>query len=203
MVIMIAGLIGARLTHVLYEDLNYYLAYPLDIFKLWQGGYVFYGGMLTALGACFYFLKSKNESFLKWADFFAPAIALGYALGRVGCFLTGCCFGKETTMPWGIELAGLGLPMGPRHPTQLYATFWELIVLSILLHFEKRKTFSREGMLFYSWLSMHAFGRLLMEHYREDFRGPEIFGASVSSLISLILLMWGTRALYKKHFARR
>ncbi|MCB0386582.1 MAG: prolipoprotein diacylglyceryl transferase, partial [Bdellovibrionales bacterium] len=87
LVIMVAGFIGARLFHVLYEMPDYYLANPLDIFRVWQGGFVFYGGALTAFFSAVFYLKRKGESWKRWADFYAPVGAFGYGLGRIACLL--------------------------------------------------------------------------------------------------------------------
>lgn len=193
LVIMVCGLLGGRLAHVFYENWSFYQKHPVDIFKIWQGGFVFYGGFFAALAGSFLFLKIKKESFLKWADFFAPTLALGYALGRIGCFLNGCCYGQlclDSTCPWPwmIELGQHGLPAGLRHPTQLYAVFWELCAVLILLWIEKKRT--TRGSVFYIWLALHSVGRLIMEHYREDYRGPELIGFSLSTLLSFGILFF-------------
>lgn len=196
---MVCGLVGGRLTHVFYENWGYYREMPFDIFKIWQGGFVFYGGFFTSLIGAYGFLKIKKESFLKWADFFAPVLALGYALGRVGCFLNGCCFGKPCVgngcaLPWMVEFNHPGLPEGLRHPTQLYAVFWELLVVLTLLWIEKvrhtKNTMALQstGFLFFTWLGLHSLGRLIMEYHREDYRGPEISGLSLSSWLSIGIL---------------
>ncbi|OFZ14022.1 MAG: prolipoprotein diacylglyceryl transferase [Bdellovibrionales bacterium RBG_16_40_8] len=185
LVIMVCGLMGARLFHVFYEDFNYYRQSPWDIFKLWHGGFVIYGGFIGALLGSILFLRYKKEPFWQWANFMAPAFALGYGLGRLACFFNGCCFGRECQLPWAVEFSYIGLPSGHRHPTQLYATFWELGVFFLLLHLEKSK---RPKPIFLIWLCLHAIGRLIMEHFRDDFRGPEIMGLSVSSWLSISIL---------------
>lgn len=189
LMIMIGGFLGARLFHVLYEAPEVYFENPVRIFKFWEGGFVFYGGFLGALLTSSIFLKIKKESFWQWADFYAPILALGYALGRIGCFMNGCCYGETCDLPWAVEFHTPGLPIGPRHPTQLYATFFELVTLTILLFTEKTKWLKQKrfGTLFCLWLALHAIGRLVMEAFRDDFRGPE-FGLSISSWLSLTLL---------------
>ncbi len=214
LVIMICGLIGARALHVFYEEWGHYKSAPLEIFKIWQGGFVYYGGFLGALLGAAILLRIKKEPFLKWADFFAPVIAFGYALGRIGCFLNGCCFGQACvgdtcSLPWMIEFTYPGLPSGFRHPTQLYAVFTETLALVILLVLEKRRVATRAGggspkvsrannsrdwltqpgTIFFAWLTLHSLGRLLMEHYREDYRGPELMGMSLSEALSYALIL--------------
>jgi phosphatidylglycerol---prolipoprotein diacylglyceryl transferase len=192
--IMLGGLVGARALHVFYEDFQFYLENPIDVIKLWRGGFVFYGGFFGALLAVYLFLRQRGEPFLKWGDFYAPVLALGYGLGRIACFLNGCCFGRECDLPWAVEFVHTGLPSGLRHPTQLYATLWELLIVGLLLYLEKSRSgggrWSRlkAGSLFFIWLSLHSFGRLVMEFFRGDFRGDLVFGFSISTWISLFLL---------------
>lgn len=191
-VVLVAGFLGARLFHVFYEGWTYYENNPIDILKVWQGGFVYYGGLLVALFAGYVFAYLREVSFWRWADFFAPIGAFGYALGRLGCFFAGCCYGKTCHLPWAVEFHGVGLPTGPRHPTQLYALGLEFLILILLLFLEKKRVFKRTGLLFATWISTHALGRLLIEHYRDDDRGPLIWGLSVSSLISLGLIASAT-----------
>jgi phosphatidylglycerol---prolipoprotein diacylglyceryl transferase len=185
---MAGSLIGARLLHVIYERPDIYLTDPMRIFEVWRGGFVFYGGAMTAALFCFVLLKIRREPFLPWADLFAPVLAFGYALGRIGCFLEGCCYGRQCDLPWAVH----GL-----HPTQLYATFWEFAVLGFLLWLERRPGLHRKGFVFFVWMALHGLGRLLMEHFRDDFRGPEAMGLSISTVLSLIIVAIGLAGCYK------
>lgn len=194
LMIMIGGFFGGRLLHVFYEDWEYYRMFPAEIVKIWQGGFVYYGGMIGALIAAAIYSKWKRENFWAWADFYAPALALGYAMGRVGCFLNGCCFGELCDLPWAIEFNQPGLPSGARHPTQLYATFWELLVTLVLVVWLPKKfprLFTRNGQIFGLWMFNHGVGRLIMEASRDDFRGPQIVGLSISQMISIVAIVVG------------
>lgn len=179
-VILVSGLIGGRLFHVLYETPEAYLQEPLKIFYLWQGGFVFYGGFILSALASIFYCYYKKQDFFEWADFFAPLLAAGYIYGRIGCFLAGCCYGQSCDLPWAIE---------DRHPTQLYAVVTEFILLLILL--SEKKQMRPQGVLFSTWVLGHAIGRLFMEPYRDDFRGQTIFGLSVSQVLSIGLLAIG------------
>ena len=192
-IIMVAGFIGGRMLHVLFEAPFYYQEDWLRVFYFWQGGFVFYGGFLTAFAACllYLFFQSKKNlrhklSYLQWADFYAPIIALGYGLGRISCFLAGCCYGSACDFPWAVnfpwDLNGLA-----RHPVQLYMTAWELLLFAFLLFTEKKK--NPVGQLFFTWLFFHAIGRLIMEYFRDDFRGNLILSMSLSSWISWALIL--------------
>lgn len=185
--IMIGAFVGARLLHVFYEMPEYYLAHPLAIFAVWEGGFVFYGGLAGALILGILVAQKKRVSVLLWCDFFAPLGALGYALGRFACFAAGCCYGKPTELPWALVFPTVD--SFPRHPTQLYASAWELITFLILVALEslvRREKIKAApvGSLFLIWLILHASGRLLMEHFRDDLRGPAILDLSISTWLS-------------------
>jgi phosphatidylglycerol---prolipoprotein diacylglyceryl transferase len=193
LILMVCGFVGARLMHVLFEEPQYYLDHWTRIFQFWAGGFVFFGGFILALFGATIYVRRKKESWLKWADFYAPIGALGYGLGRIGCLLAGCCYGRYCEFPWAITLAWDSQQI-PRHPTQLYAVFFELAIYVTLLAIEKRKI-GQIGTVFFVWTSFHAAGRLMMEYFRDDFRGPSFLDISVSSWISLVLIGLSIAAL--------
>lgn len=128
-------------------------------------------------------------------DFAAPIISLGYALGRIACFLEGCCYGKICDWPWAYTFGQIDFATGQfsfatRHPTQLYASLLEFSILFLVLYLEKIKRFAaRPGMLFMVWLALHAFNRILVEIFRDDDRGAMLAGMSISTLISFCLVL--------------
>ncbi|WP_409478217.1 prolipoprotein diacylglyceryl transferase [Pseudobdellovibrio sp. HCB154] len=181
LIMMIAGFIGGRLTHVIYEEPSFYAEFPLEIFKFWKGGFVFYGGFILALIAVAAYLKSKKQSFYIWADFFTPYIGLSYALGRMGCFFEGCCFGSHCELPWAIT---------GRHPTQLYMALAEVLLLASLMYWRKKKNqLLLPGLLFLTWLCGHAINRFIIEYFREDDRGSLIASLSISQWLSVVLFV--------------
>lgn len=182
---MISAFVGARLFHVLYENPEIYLQNPWAIFYFWNGGFVFYGGaLLVALTGWIFFRKRTKEP-LAYFDLFTPVASLGYVIGRWACYLAGCCYGRYCSLPWAVK---------GRHPTQLYASFWELGVLLILLGLEKKN--QPKGRIFFLWILLHAIGRILMESFRDDFRGAEP-GLSISAWISLALIVAGACGLWR------
>lgn len=195
LIIMVSGFIGGRLFHVFYEDFAYYKDSMFRVLEFWNGGFVFYGGALLA-GVCgFLFLKKQDDRNLRhYLDLLAPVLSLSYALGRVACLLAGCCYGRYCELAWAVE---------GRHPTQAYASLWELGVLFILLGIEKEEpakrkpaVLARPGSLFFMWMILHALGRFMVESFRDDFRGPQ-FGLSISSWISIAILIAGIYLLFK------
>ena len=196
-VILVSGLLGSRLLYVLI-NFDSYQSNWLDIFKIWQGGLVFFGGFLAAVAASFIFFKRKNLSIWNTADIISPGIALGHAMGRLGCFFAGCCYGKECDLPIAVKftnpesLAPIGVYL---HPTQLYSVFSNLTLFFILLWLQKRKKFN--GMVFLSYIMLYSLFRSIVEFFRGDFRGDFFFEVvSMSqgiglmvSLIAFILLI--------------
>ena len=165
-----------------------------------RSGGVFYGGFVAAVVAGYFLIRRYKLPWWKTADAFAPGIALGNALGRQGCFAAGCCWGKPTAMPWGVEFteAGhevTGVPLGVHlHPTQLYESFGALLIFFFLLWLHRRKRFSGQVILFYALL--YAVMRFTIEFFRDDPRGDilgltTLTGISTSQMLSLIIGVTG------------
>lgn len=180
---IIGGFLGARLLHVFYEEPYIYKAHPLNVLYFWNGGFVYYGGFLAGFACATLLALFKKQNFFKWADLSTPLISSAYLLGRLGCFLNGCCYGKVCELPWALATADGIL----RHPTALYAAGLEAFCFVGVLLLERKKILST-GSLFLFWLMGHSASRILVEYFREDFRGPLLLGLSVSSVISVCLL---------------
>ncbi|MFA4910551.1 MAG: prolipoprotein diacylglyceryl transferase, partial [Desulfobacteria bacterium] len=118
---IIAAIVGSRLLYIII-NYRYYMENPLEMAKIWSGGLVFYGGFVLALIVGIWYIRKNHLSLWKTVDVMAPSIAIGQAIGRLGCFSAGCCYGKVTTLPWAVTfsnpecLANLGVPV---HPTEL------------------------------------------------------------------------------------
>lgn len=166
--LLLSGILGARLFFIVinWQD---YKENPLDILKVWEGGLVFYGGFILAFTVALYYLKKEKISFLKMLDIIAPSLALGISIGRIGCFLNGCCYAKN-----------------PRLPIQLWESALALLIFFILLAIEKYKKFN--GFLFWIFLFLYSLSRLMMEGLR-DYPANYIFaGLTISQYISIILI---------------
>ncbi len=190
LLLMAAGFIGGRLLHVFYEELSYYKADPIQVFYFWNGGFVFYGGMLACWLVGWLYCRIQKIDFLEWADFFAPLFSLSHALGRIGCLLSGCCFGAMCVLPWSIQ---------GRHPTALYLILGELIIFIYLLHRERTALLQNRGPLqrghqFMRWVFLHCLLRFEVEYFRDDFRGqfftlPVMGTLSISQVICLLFMI--------------
>ncbi len=196
LIIMVASFVGSRMFHVFYENFDHYAEAPLKILYFWEGGFVYYGGAIfSALAVAIYLYFKAPKNFECYFDLFAPVMSLAYILGRSACFLAGCCYGESCELPWAVD---------GRHPTQLYAMIFELGTLILILGLEKTPLKSRrpqvlkkEGAVFYVWIFLHALGRLIMEQFRDDFRGANL-GLSISSWISVFVMLLGFFMLVKK-----
>ena len=198
--IMLFGLLGARLAHVIVEYPSLYWNHPSQIFRLWEGGYVFYGGAIFAFISCMFYLRITRQDWKLWLDFFSPVLHLGYGLGRIACFLAGCCYGKTCDLPWAIHLATEGPAAIARHPTQIYASLWDLFLAALLWHFERKNVFSKKpSVLFFLGLCLHSLGRILMEQFRDDERGWNLFNLSFSTWISGILFCIAVLQIKKEY----
>lgn len=179
-IVLLSGFIGGRLFHVIYEDPIYYKSYPLEIFKFWNGGFVYYGGFIFSLITTTLYCHTKNISFFKWADFFTPYLSMGYILGRLGCLLEGCCYGKYCDLPWNVH---------QRHPTQIYMILLEIFLFIFVMSFSKNAILRKHnGLLFLIWLCFHCINRFIIEFYRDDHRGFFIFNLSISQVISALFV---------------
>ena len=185
---VLSAFIGSRLLYVLI-NFDLYRQDPVRIFKIWEGGLVFYGGLALAVTVAFCYMRWHRLPIWKSADTISPLIALGLSLGRIGCFFAGCCYGKETSLPWAVvfrnqdSLARLNTPL---HPTQLYDAANGLGIFFLLSWIEKRKTF--DGQIFWLFLFLYSTSRFFIEIFRGDPRGF-LFGdlLSTSQAIGVLL----------------
>jgi phosphatidylglycerol:prolipoprotein diacylglycerol transferase len=185
---LIAAIVGSRLFYVA-TTFETFAEKPLDIFKIWQGGLVFYGGFIAAALTAVLYLKKRKLPFLATADAVAPALAFGQFLGRLGCFFAGCCYGKICDLPWAVtfrnpeSLAPINIPL---HPTQLYSAFNNLAIFAILSFWSGRKKFN--GQIFFLYIFLYGVTRSFLELFRDDFRGVVFNGVlSPSQAIGLAL----------------
>ena len=199
----VAGLVGARLMHVVVELPRFYLSHPMAILKFWYGGFVLYGGLLSGALAAYVFARFRALPWRQSLDLMVKPLLLAIAIGRLGCFLNGCCYGKITSCPWPISViyqanGGVVPQASPLH-TPLYATpiYDALLCLGLyfyLLYLDRswRVQGNRipPGRLAWYGVVGYALGRFMIEYLRADpergFYGPQAL--STAQLISLALL---------------
>lgn len=169
---LVAAVVGARVIFVL-TMLGDYAAAPLTILDVWRGGLSFHGGLLGALIATWLFCRWRKVRFAVLADICSPALCIGYAVTRLGCFLNGCCHGHATSLPWGVVFPenAREFPM-PVHPTQLYAMAGSIVIFFILRAAWPRM--HRPGQLFPLYLMLYSLLRYGCEQTRRGATGEII-----------------------------
>lgn len=203
--ILIAAMIGSRVLFIIVEWENDYSRNPLKMFKIWEGGLVFYGGFLASVAFSIFYSWKKKRDFFLVADTLIPSVALGHFFGRLGCFAAGCCWGRtvDATFPLAVRFPreslaylsmqqrgeiGIDQPFTlPVHPVQLYESFGELSLFFILLFVRTRKRF--HGQVLLTYLFLYPLLRSFLETMRGDkARGVDVlFGLSTSQLISVLV----------------
>ena len=178
--VLVFGIIGARALHVLL-NLDYYLGRPLEIIMINRGGLAFHGGLAAGIAAAAFLTRRNGMPPWTTVDAAIPYVALGQAIGRIGCFLNGCCYGTPTYLPTGISLPGHLLRL---HPTQLYSSvFLFLTFLALKKIYRKKKS---EGEVFLSYLLIFSAGRFFIDFLRGDL-SPVLLGLKTSQLISIVI----------------
>ena len=183
---LIAAIVGSRFFYI-FTVPDTFLKDPMEIFRIWKGGLVFYGGFIGALLTGIVFFKKYKMPVWITLDIMAPSIAIGHALGRIGCFFAGCCYGRECDLPWAIvfnhpdSLAPKGILM---HPTQLYSSLSNFGIFLFLLILRKYKRF--DGQVFWVYVFIYGIMRSIIETFRADFRGGEFLNLfSISQIIGI------------------
>jgi len=179
--LLIGSIIGARIYYILFFGLKDFLAEPASIFKVWQGGLAIHGGIFGGIITSIIFSNARKISFWALADLIAPSIILGQAIGRIGCYLNGCCYGMPMMKPlFGME----------RHPTQIYELILDFI--GFLLLWDLRKKIRFKGGLFLLYLMTYSVIRIIVSQFRADnlyLWNTGITLAGLSSLIIFIIAM--------------
>lgn len=195
--------LGGRLGFILFYQPTHYLANPLDILKVWQGGMSFHGGFLGVLVAMWFFSRKYKLKWLRIMDFVAPLVPLGLGAGRMGNFINGELWGRTTDVPWGMLFQHAGDL--PRHPSQLYQFALEGIVLFIALWWYSSKQ-RPVGAISALFLIVYGAGRFLAEYVREpdSYLGLLSMGLSMGQWLSLPMILagiWMWVQLHKQKFS--
>jgi phosphatidylglycerol:prolipoprotein diacylglycerol transferase len=174
--LLLAAIFGARLIYVFLNP-EKFLADPLEILKIWKGGLVFCGGIMTALATGLIYAKKVNLPGWKTADILIPSIVIGHGLSKLGCFFAGCRLGKLYDLPWAVSLIqpesiiSRGAPLQPAH---LYAALNSLLIFSILLLLRRYKKF--DGQLLWVCVLLYGIAGLLIGIFHNDYQGYYVYG---------------------------
>jgi phosphatidylglycerol:prolipoprotein diacylglycerol transferase len=184
--VVVAAIVGSRLFYVI-TNIDFFMSAPLDVFKIWNGGLVFYGGFIGSAITLIVYLRIYHLPLGKMADIAALALPLGHAIGRIGCFFAGCCYGKLCHHPWAItfknpdSLAPLFVQL---HPTQLYSSVSNFLVFLLIISLRRFKQY--DGQLFWIYFALYGINRSIIEVFRGDFRGGTVLNTfSISQTIGI------------------
>ncbi len=188
LLIAVSAFVGAKLFHILFAMPGYYWQHPWEVLQFWHGGFVFYGGFIFGAAAGVLFARRKGIRLGLGFDLATPAIAIGMAMGRMACFLAGCCYGRPTAWSWPFavvfhEVDGVvpqARPLDtPLIPTQIMSSLLHLGLFVGLVLYRPRKRF--HGELFLLYLLFYSVGRFVIEFFRNDIQRGLYFSAMVST----------------------
>ena len=197
---IIGIIIGGRVGYVLFYNFNYYINNIFDIFKIWQGGMSFHGGLLGIIVASILFAKKNNQDAFVYTDLVSLVAPIGIFFGRLANFINSELYGKVTEVPWAVTF--VQVDNLSRHPSQLYEAFFEGIILFILLLYFRNKNFlAKPGLISGLFLIFYSVFRFCIEFFRvpDEQIGYLIFNLSMGQIISLVFIMIGTIVFYLKN----
>jgi len=190
--IIVSALVGAKLL-LLAIEWDTYGSSPWDLMTLVRSGGVFYGGLIAAVAVALWYLWRHRMPVWSVTDVFAPGIALGHVVGRLGCFFAGCCYGRPAEVPWAVTFTNryaaetIGTPINiPLHPAQLYEAGAEVLILGVLLAGERRGR-DFPGRTFWGYMLLYGISRFIIEFYRGDPRGM-VGALSTSQFVSVLIV---------------
>lgn len=195
----LGGVIFAHLTSILL-NVSDYLQNPALFWNSWRhilspsggvSGLSFHGGLVGGTLTIYLYTRARKLNFMDVADLCSPALALGYGITRIGCFLNGCCYGVPTSLPWGMRFPlGGGEFTEPSHPAQLYSLAAGLIIFGILVLIERRRRFT--GQVFFSFLAIYSFYRFFIEFLRKGVTADVAFlGLTQAQVVSALAFAVG------------
>ena len=198
--LIIGIILGGRLGYIFFYNFNYYLNNFFDIFKIWQGGMSFHGGLLGIIVASIIFAKKNNQDPFIYMDQVSLVAPIGIFFGRLANFINSELYGTTSNVPWSVIF--VKVDNLTRHPSQLYEAVLEGIILFlILMHFRKKKFLSKPGTISGLFLIFYSTFRFFVEFYRvpDDQIGYLAFNLSVGQIISLVFLIIGSTIFYLKN----
>ena len=202
---LILGIIvGGRLGYVLFYNFNYYSNNFLDIFKIWQGGMSFHGGLIGIIIFSVWFAKKNNHDSLRYLDIVSIAAPIGIFFGRVANFINSELYGVETNLPWAVKF--IQIDDLYRHPSQLYEAIFEGLILFFILQYFRNKGFLKiPGLISGIFLVIYSIFRFIIEFFRapDEQLGYLLFNLTMGQIISFLFLLIGIYLTIKKYETKK
>ena len=198
--IIIGIIIGGRLGYILFYNLDYYSENLIEIFKIWQGGMSFHGGLIGIIFVSILYSKKFNQSAYDYLDIISLVAPIGIFFGRISNFINSELYGTETNLPWAVKF--IQIDNLYRHPSQLYEALFEGVILFFILIYFRRKSFAKNpgfiSGLFVSFYSVFRFG---IEFFRvpDEQLGYLLFNFTMGQILSSILLLIGIYLIVSKY----
>ena len=193
-------IIGGRLGYVLFYNLDYYFKNPLDIFKVWQGGMSFHGGVIGIIIVSVWFANKNKQNVFSYLDVISLVSPIGIFFGRISNFINSELYGTQTSLPWGVKF--IKVDNLYRHPSQLYEALFEgLILFLILIYLHKKITNKKPGFISGLFLVFYSIFRFVIEFFRvpDDQLGYLLFNLTMGQIISFVFLLFGSYLVIQKY----
>ena len=193
-------IIGGRLGYVLFYNLDYYFENPIDIFKIWQGGMSFHGGVIGIIVASVWFANKNKQNVFSYLDVISLVAPIGIFFGRISNFINSELYGTQTSLPWGVKF--IKVDNLYRHPSQLYEALFEgLILFLILIYFHKKIINKKPGLISGLFLVFYSIFRFVIEFFRapDDQLGYLLFNLTMGQIISFVFLLFGSYLVIQKY----
>ncbi len=200
--LIIGIILGGRLGYIFIYNLSFYVNNPLDIFKIWQGGMSFHGGLIGVIFASIFFAKKNNQNPFLYLDIVALVAPVGLFFGRIANFINSELYGTITNLPWAVTF--VQVDNFPRHPSQLYEALLEGLFLFLLLIYFKNKFSNKPGVISGLFLIIYSIFRFIVEFYRvpDEQLGYIFLNLTMGQVVSLIFILSGIILFYLKYETR-
>tara|TARA_B100001564_G_scaffold163842_1_gene137742 strand:- start:178 stop:948 length:771 start_codon:yes stop_codon:yes gene_type:complete len=200
--LIIGIILGGRIGYILIYNLSFYINNPLDIFKIWQGGMSFHGGLIGIIFASIIFAKKNNQNAFLYMDIVALVAPIGIFFGRIANFINSELYGTITNVPWAVKF--IQVDSLPRHPSQLYEALLEGLCLFFILIYFRNKFYNKPGLISGLFLIFYSIFRFFVEFYRvpDEQVGYIFLNLSTGQVVSLIFILSGVILFYFKNETR-
>ena len=200
--LIIGIILGGRLGYIFIYNLSFYINNPLDVFKIWQGGLSFHGGLIGVIFASIIFAKKNNQNPFLYMDIVALVAPIGIFFGRIANFINSELYGTVTNVPWAVTF--IRVDNIPRHPSQLYEALLEGLFLFLLLIYFRNKFLEKHGVISGLFLIIYSIFRFFIEFYRvpDEQLGYIFLNLTMGQVVSLIFILSGVILFYLKYETR-